>query len=410
MSTSDDAQGASASDARFANDDDAAAALATPPANNASAPSDAQGTSHIILPQSTQQPAMHPSQREYHHPPSQSRHLPPSQPHSAAGMPPSANINNSQASTITTNTNCGVDPRPPGAVAAFPSNPPSKSFASRKSTPQQLTKIPPAKAKQSYKSPIREKTSGSSMGLSASGMAVLGLSPPASANPVRKIPPGTPAGQSPKRKERLPPPPRRQNASTIDEIINEANDLLQAAHEAQCLGRLRNASSYLLLAHARLVGLGRRFDRSRCENGAEGSQLQQQHQQQQQQQQQQHHILPPFSTAAHNTLPDVAMMEHLAQAAMQLHHKRTGRGMQHDAQQERNQQKSEWEKFIAAAKSNHKEEVTPSKKKGGRGKKPPTLVMHTMIGATSDARQMMCMFEGPPVAVKKEGGVEEGKL
>lgn len=45
-----------------------------------------------------------------------------------------------------------------------------------------------------------------------------------------------------------------------DAMIGEINDLLQAAHQAQTLGRLKMASTYLLLAHARLVGLGKRFD------------------------------------------------------------------------------------------------------------------------------------------------------
>jgi Myb-like DNA-binding domain. len=45
-----------------------------------------------------------------------------------------------------------------------------------------------------------------------------------------------------------------------DAMIGEINDLLQAAYQAQTLGRLKMASTYLLLAHARLVGLGKRFD------------------------------------------------------------------------------------------------------------------------------------------------------
>jgi hypothetical protein len=34
-------------------------------------------------------------------------------------------------------------------------------------------------------------------------------------------------------------------------------------------------------------------------------------------------------------------------------------------------------------------ELTPSKRKGGRGKKPPTLVMHTMAGRNLDVRELM---------------------
>jgi hypothetical protein len=46
-----------------------------------------------------------------------------------------------------------------------------------------------------------------------------------------------------------------------DAVLAESNDLLAAAHEAQQLGRYKMASTYLLLLHARLVGLGRRFDK-----------------------------------------------------------------------------------------------------------------------------------------------------
>mmetsp|Transcript_31951 Transcript_31951/g.67183 ORF Transcript_31951/g.67183 Transcript_31951/m.67183 type:complete len:371 (-) Transcript_31951:206-1318(-) len=61
--------------------------------------------------------------------------------------------------------------------------------------------------------------------------------------------------------------PSQQNADTdtlpiisqsedIDEILAESDNLLRAAYEAQSLGRLTAAQSYLYLAHARLVGLG----------------------------------------------------------------------------------------------------------------------------------------------------------
>jgi hypothetical protein len=44
-------------------------------------------------------------------------------------------------------------------------------------------------------------------------------------------------------------------------------DLLRAAMEAQSLGRLKMASAYQLLLHARLVGLGKRFDRAVLTHG-----------------------------------------------------------------------------------------------------------------------------------------------
>ena len=39
--------------------------------------------------------------------------------------------------------------------------------------------------------------------------------------------------------------------------------MLRAAADAQNLGRLKMASNYLLLLHARLVGLGKKFDRAK---------------------------------------------------------------------------------------------------------------------------------------------------
>ena len=48
---------------------------------------------------------------------------------------------------------------------------------------------------------------------------------------------------------------------SIDAVLAESNDLLQAASDAQALGRLVEAQSYLYLAHARLIGLGQVVDR-----------------------------------------------------------------------------------------------------------------------------------------------------
>jgi len=44
---------------------------------------------------------------------------------------------------------------------------------------------------------------------------------------------------------------------------------------------------------------------------------------------------PPLLPALTQNYTDVAYVEHLARSAMELHHKRTGRGMQHDLQLER---------------------------------------------------------------------------
>lgn len=58
-----------------------------------------------------------------------------------------------------------------------------------------------------------------------------------------------------------------QGSGAIDAVLGESSDLLTAAHEAQQLGRYKMASTYLLLLHARLVGLGRRFDKATLGSG-----------------------------------------------------------------------------------------------------------------------------------------------
>jgi hypothetical protein len=58
----------------------------------------------------------------------------------------------------------------------------------------------------------------------------------------------------------------KTHVNVYDAVLGEAEDLLQAASEAQSLGRLKMASAYQLLLHARLVGLGKRFDRATVVN------------------------------------------------------------------------------------------------------------------------------------------------
>lgn len=53
-----------------------------------------------------------------------------------------------------------------------------------------------------------------------------------------------------------------QPINVYDAVLGECQDLLKASLEAQRLGRLKMASAYQLLLHTRLVGLGKRFDRS----------------------------------------------------------------------------------------------------------------------------------------------------
>jgi SHAQKYF class myb-like DNA-binding protein len=55
---------------------------------------------------------------------------------------------------------------------------------------------------------------------------------------------------------------RPKTGSLVDSMLSEASDLVGAAAEAQVLGRLKMSNSYLLLIHARLITLGKRFDRS----------------------------------------------------------------------------------------------------------------------------------------------------
>ena len=55
---------------------------------------------------------------------------------------------------------------------------------------------------------------------------------------------------------------RFEKSDQYDALLGEAHDLMGAAAEAQALGRLKLASSYMLLLHARLIGLGKIFDRA----------------------------------------------------------------------------------------------------------------------------------------------------
>ncbi|KAL7484923.1 hypothetical protein ACHAW6_015124 [Cyclotella cf. meneghiniana] len=57
--------------------------------------------------------------------------------------------------------------------------------------------------------------------------------------------------------------------NAIDEVLSESDDLLQCAFEAQALGRLNEAQSYLYLAHARLVGLGRFIEKENVDEESE---------------------------------------------------------------------------------------------------------------------------------------------
>lgn len=119
------------------------------------------------------------------------------------------------------------------------------------------------------------------------------------------------------------PTPTTMGANVLDELLGEASDLLNAAAEAQALGRLKMSNSYLKLAHPRLVGLGKRFDlvanlhlqwqpaensSSNTLENAEDRDL----------------ALKLMSALLPNGVKvDKTMLEHLSKAAMELHKKRS---------------------------------------------------------------------------------------
>ena len=147
-----------------------------------------------------------------------------------------------------------------------------------------------------------------------------------------------------------------------------------------------------------------------------------------------------FPQTLHHMPDGVAYVEHLARAAMELHHKRTGRGMQHDLMVEKQSALSQAKKdekeqirlaergLFATAKGmtgirvdagensnmsepkakpatrkrkqdqtdlEEAEKIAAAKRKGGRGKKPPTLVMHTVAGRNYDVHALMKGEPGP---------------
>jgi hypothetical protein len=171
--------------------------------------------------------------------------------------------------------------------------------------------------------------------------------------------------ESPSNNEQEPSPqPQPQSqVNAYDSMLGEIHDLLMAAQEAQSLGRLRMASTYQMLAHTRLVGLGKRFDRcwirpdhhpssnsniiTSFDDGITNtmdaiattntdalhstmlipqSSTSQDHQGTMQNRSDAQAALAKMLPS--NVNVDDTMMEHLARAAMELHNRRTGRGMQ----------------------------------------------------------------------------------
>lgn len=139
----------------------------------------------------------------------------------------------------------------------------------------------------------------------------------------------------------------------INEIISESNDLLRAAYEAQSLGRLSGAQSFLYLAHARLVGLGQYIESTSrvkqdavCEEettlglnncSPDAAQITSTLD----------YLKLPVTTPSPNLSNEVdeqndsseQLTDRLAYAAITLLHQRTGKGMQYEAELERKKSK-----------------------------------------------------------------------
>jgi hypothetical protein len=227
--------------------------------------------------------------------------------------------------------------------------------------------------------------------------------------------------------------------NVYDAVLGEAEDLLQAAAEAQAMGRLKMASAYQLLLHARLVGLGKRFDRAQVQVAVPES------------------TSPPASASTtsestpvalhtelakilpNNVEMDSDMMEHLARAAMELHHQRTGRRIQSDTvvppspaplataasvawtEEERLKVQNsvdsgttepseiasilqtrteaqvkaylrnsqELKKGSAQMEEEFTSDLVSPRRRGGRGRKPPTQAMNTVPNAKLDAKALL---------------------
>lgn len=295
-----------------------------------------------------------------------------------------------------------------------------------------------------------------------------------------------------------------QPMNVYDAVLGECHDLLKASLEAQRLGRLKMASAYQLLLHTRLVGLGKRFDRSDVvvaprrgddDDGVDldggvsdedtpksaartgGLNLDDSSLQNTSEALDEkplalaakapaakapiQPVLPKALEKLTEILPsnlemDVSMMEHLARAAVELHHQRTGRKRSAEgllsspvgemigtplpahapaeksedtaatrkgnariawtpeeqkvvekallekkapyaiAKLLKNKTEAQVKAFIKnQAKSEEQNDAladdlgSPSKKRGGRGRKPPTAAMNTVPNANLDARSLL---------------------
>lgn len=346
-----------------------------------------------------------------------------------------------------------------------------------------------------------------------SGMAS-SSAPPASSGSKRPGGPTTPGSVKKRPYRRTKRPKNYCDKSTVttttptlanrpvnvyDAVLGECEDLLKASLEAQRLGRLKMASAYQLLLHTRLVGLGKRFDRASIapplqrrrsddddyddedddervynesdedtettplasggtasENPNNSSEKTSSTDAPNVSSSETPQNLPPVLQQLTSILPsnlemDTTMMEHLARAAVELHHQRTGRKKSADgllaspmtgmigspaaadastsATKDKNNTKIAWtpeeQKIVETAVSEKKttnaiskmlknkteaqvraflknqaktskhssaladDLESPSKKRGGRGRKPPTTAMNTVPNANLDAKSLL---------------------
>jgi hypothetical protein len=129
-----------------------------------------------------------------------------------------------------------------------------------------------------------------------------------------------------------------RQGDSYDTVLGECEDLLKVITEAQGLGRLKMASTFQLLLHQRLIGLGKLFDGSAMKDEIQIPLVQEQ-----QLQIRPHQGVTAVATQLPTLLPtgsaflqhlrsilpgdlemDASMMEHLARAAVELHQQRTG--------------------------------------------------------------------------------------
>ncbi|CAJ1948327.1 unnamed protein product [Cylindrotheca closterium] len=292
--------------------------------------------------------------------------------------------------------------------------------------------------------------------------------------------------------------------NVYDAVLGECEDLLKASTEAQSLGRLKMASAYQLLLHTRLIGLGKRFDRAQTlaptpnskrrgnvDNAVEDNDIDTEESRfptsrlnyddqlsekpsaeakgkggdsaPNSSETPRNSAISADSSTTSNSIPralqqltsilpsnlemDTTMMEHLARAAVELHHQRTGRKKSADGllaspmtggfpatpqpesttpkgagsklawtvEEQKTvtkalQQKksapaiakllpSKTEAQVKAFLKNRKAkdsvqdafqgDETPSKRKGGRGRKPPTTAMNTVPNANLDMKALL---------------------